>query len=673
VRCYRLYASKGTQLDAYMITFDDQLRLQVTNLATVQVGLYNRGENLLEGNLQRVELGPMSASGRFDLPCGANLRLRMDLEPIVLSADQSKQSLLAVCLKVTLTNAGSTCLSFDRFDVARLDLTTGFTARPIWTMQAAAVQWGQDFAFELPLEFSRQNFLGHLQDGEGGGIPLVYFWNKSQGIALMHIEPVPKEVYMPVTASNDRVSAALQLRQPVLLQPGESFSGPKTVISLHTGDFFAPLALYRELLAAQGLSAPEPVPACFEPSWCSWGYEFDVKPDELTGVLPVLGELGIRWLTLDDRWFDAYADWNPRKDTFPNGAEDMRHMNAEIHKAGSFSQIWWYPLCAEDGHGTWESHAYVVSQALKDHPDWVILNADGSVARNNRHLAMLCPALPAVQEYTAELARRFIYDWGFDGHKLDNIYTVPACHNPAHHHAYPEQSIEAMGTVYQLIFDITRQLRPDSVTQICPCGTPISLHLIPYTDQSVTADPTSSQQIRQRIKFYKALMGPKAAVSADHVELSDHGVDFASEIGTGGVPTTKFIWPDDQSALSRLKEVWSLTEERKAHWKRWLSIYNHERPSEGEYLNLYDLAFDVPEAHGIRKGDTLYYAFYTHALDEGFSGKLQLHGLEESKSYLVCDYANGREVSRIDGLQPFIHVHFTGALLLKVTEARFAG
>mgnify|MGYP002393047924 CR=1 FL=1 len=26
----------------------------------------------------------------------------------------------------------------------------------------------------------------------------------------------------------------------------------------------------------------------------------------MTGVLPVLPNLGIKWLTLDDRWFDAY-------------------------------------------------------------------------------------------------------------------------------------------------------------------------------------------------------------------------------------------------------------------------------------------------------------------------------------------------------------------------------
>lgn len=639
-----------------MIKLDAQLCIQIGNLASAQVGLYAGSQNLLSGTLTQVEVGDWSASGVYPLASGAILRLNLFLEPLAPDA---------VSVQATVTNAGSLPFHFDRFDAPRLDLAPGFSARPLWTMQGAAVHWGQDFAFELPSTFSRENFLGHVQDGEGGGIPLVYFWNKSQGIALMHIEPAPKDWYMPVEADEKGVSAALQLRQPVTLQPGESFSGLKTVISLHTGDFFAPLALYRELLAAQGVQAPEPVPANYEPAWCSWGYEFDVRPSEMTGVLPVLSELGIKWLTLDDRWFDAYADWNPRAETFPNGAEDMRRMNAEIHAAGGFSQIWWYPLCAEDGHGKWESHVYSVSQVLKEHPDWVILNSDGSVARNNRHLAMLCPALPEVQAHTAEMTRRFIADWGFDGHKLDNIYTVPACHNPAHRHAYPEQSTEAMGTAYKLIFDITRQLRPDSVTQICPCGTPLTFSLIPFTDQTVTADPTSSQQIRQRIKFYKALMGPNAAVFADHVELSDDGLDFASEIGAGGVPSTKFIWPDDGSVRARLQEVWNLPDKKKAVWRKWFGIYNRERLAEGEYLNLYDMAFDYPEAHAIRKDKGIYYAFYA----SHFRGQIEMRGLDEAKAYRVWDYVNSCDLGVVNGAAAWLDVEFNESLLVVAIPA----
>ncbi|HNB55123.1 MAG TPA: alpha-galactosidase, partial [Anaerolineales bacterium] len=427
----------------------------------------------------------------------------------------------------------------------------------------------------------------------------------------------------------------------------------------HHGDFFGPLALYRECLAEKGILAPEPVPANYEPAWCSWGYEFDVKPDEMIGVLPALHEMGIRWLTLDDRWFDAYGDWNPRGKTFPGGVANIRRMNEAIHAAGAFSQVWWYPLCAEDGHGRWESHRYGVSQLLKEHPDWVILNADGSVARNNRHLAMLCPALPEVQEYTRTLTTRFI-EWGFDGHKLDNIYPTPPCHNPAHHHACPEDATAAMADVYRIIFETTRALRPNSVTQICPCGTPLTHHLLPATDQTVTADPTSSAQIRQRLKFYKALTGPCAAVFADHVELSDGGTDFASGIGAGGVPSTKFIWPDDEGVKARLKEVWNLPPEKQAAWQKWFHLYNTHRPAEGEYLNLYDLAFDFPETHAIQKNGRMYYAFF---FAESFEGRVELRGLS-GREYRVTDYVNEKDLGVVRGEAATLDLAFEGALLL---------
>ena len=634
------------------------LRLVQDNqpLASLRSTIHRSGLDLLEGSLpQHVVMEDRSASGIFSLADGSVLRLSITVE--------TNDSEFAA-LKFIVANAGNKALAFDRFTAPLLHLDrTAFPSHDqLWTMQGAAVHWGQDFAFHLPTGFSRDNYLGHLQDSEGGGIPVTYFWNKSTGVALMHIEPAPKDWFMPVKAGKEGITAAFEQRGPINLQPGEEIESLRLVVSVHHGDFFAPLALYRNLLAKQGIRAPESVEADYEPGWCSWGYEFDVTPSEMTGVLPAVADLGIRWLTLDDRWFDRYGDWQPRRDTFPNGEEDMHRMNEVIHKAGAFSQIWWYPLCAEDGHGRWESHSYDHSRLLRDHPDWVILNQDGSVARNNRHIAMLCPALPEVKSHVRELTLRFIRDWSFDGHKLDNIYTIPPCHHPAHHHARPEESTEAMADVYRIIFETTRELRPNSVVQICPCGTPLTLHLIPYTDQTVTADPTSSAQIRQRIKFYKALMGTRAAVFADHVELSDAGEDFASEIGAGGVPSTKFIYTDDPKVRSRLKEVWDLPKEKRERWKKWFDIYNAHRPAEGEYLNLYDLVFDAPESHAIRKQERVYYAFFAGH----FNDLVELRGLED-RPYRVLDYVNKRDLGVVIGKDAHLNVSFDGALLLVAT------
>jgi alpha-galactosidase len=581
---------------------------------------------------------------------------------VALTIDQYEAWPDAFVLRWEFENCGESSLSWQR--LAAPQLTLGETFREgVWTLQGPAVAWGQDFAFRLPVDFQRQNNLGQNERGEGGGIPLIYVWNRSAGLALAHIEPYQALWYMPVESTPTEIHLALEDRRAGEIQPRQRLNSLRVLISLHRGDFYAPLALYREVLARQGIHAPAPNAEDFQAAWCSWGYEFDVRPEEVTGVLPVLEEMGIHWLTLDDRWFDAYGDWNPRSDTFPGGEAQVRAMVKTIHGAGALAQIWWYPLCAEDGTGSWESHTYGHSELIQNHPDWVILNADGSVARNNRGLAELCPALPDVRKHLAEMTRRFIQDWDFDGHKLDNIYTVAPCYNPAHHHSRPEESVEAFPEAYRLIFDLTRQLKPFSVTQICPCGTPLTHTLIPYTDQTVTADPLNSAQIRQRIKFYKALMGPRSAVFADHVELSDGGIDFASEIGTGGVPATKFVWPEVAAVRARLKEWWGLDEEKRALWATWMRIYSQHPLAQGEYLNHYDLAFDTPEVHVVRLGKRLYYGLFTSQANQKFAGVVDLRGLDAC-AYRIRDYVHEIDLGRLNGPTARLPVEFTGSLLI---------
>src|SRR5262249_19844999 len=236
----------------------------------------------------------------------------------------------------------------------------------------------------------------------------------------------------------------------------------------------------------------------------------------------------------------------------------------------------------------------------------------------------------------------------FDGSKLDNIYTVPACYNPAHHHKSPQDSVNAMGDVYKTIFQTARAIKPRSVTQACPCGTPPSLAWLPFIDQAVTADPVGAVQVRWRIKMYKALLGPESAVYGDHVELSamtragnswkEHGADFASTIGTGGVVGTKFVWPDSGP---KFKAV-NLTADKDATWKKWIGIYNQKMLSKGEFLDLYTYGYDFPEAYAIAKDGKMYYAFFADD-DKPWQGEVELRGLKAG-SYRVTNYADGQDL-----------------------------
>ncbi len=305
---------------------------------------------------------------------------------------------------------------------------------------------------------------------------------------------------------------------------------------------------------------------------------------------------------------------------------------------------------------------------MAEHPDWAILDEQGRQVRNNRHLAILCPAVPEVQAYMIDLTKRFIAEWGFDGHKLDNVYTVPPCYNLAHHHARPEESVEALSEVYCLIFETTRRLKPEGVTMISPCGSNPNVYLIPYADQPMMSDPLGSWQARQRIKILQALLGPGAAIFADHVELTDEEADFASLIGPGGVPGTKFVWPDDLQVWARVTEdYYLLTEEKQAQWKQWLGLYRELMLLQGEYLNLYDAIYNEPEGHVIAKNGRLYYAFYTDRVGQRYEGPIVLLGLDAGHHYRLRNYESGREYGTVRGPAAKLQAEFTSHVLLEAT------
>jgi alpha-galactosidase len=427
------------------------------------------------------------------------------------------------------------------------------------------------------------------------------------------------------------------------------------------------------VLQKEGWEIPKPSGEAYNVSWCGWGYEFNVTPGQMLGTIPKLKEFGIKWATLDDRWFNTYGDWDPRPDTFPGYT--IKTMTEDFHKQGILVQLWWLPLGVEDGQGKWESHKYIVSKVAQEHPEWLILDKDGKHARMTRDLATLCPAVPEVQAYYKKLTEKFIGEWGFDGSKLDNIYSVPMCYNPAHHHKSPQDSVNAMADVYKTIFQTSRALKPESVTQSCPCGTPPSLAWLPFIDQAVTADPVGAVQVRRRIKMYKALLGPESAVYGDHVELSsmdrignnwrEHGEDFASTIGAGGVVGTKFVWPDPGP---KFKAV-ALTQEKEEHWKKWIDIYNQKMLSKGTFRNLYVYGYDAPEGYAIEKDRSMYYAFFAPS-DALWKGEVELRGLAPG-AYRVRDYAEGKDlgaIAVIENATPKFKTEFKDHLLLEVVR-----
>lgn len=160
-----------------------------------------------------------------------------------------------------------------------------------------------------------------------------------------------------------------------------------------------------------------------------------------------------------------------------------------------------------------------------------------------------------------------------------------------------------------------------------------------------------------------AAMAPGLAYYADHVELSDGGLDFASQVGVGGVIGTKFTWPKPNPHATENGGS-LLTEEKEALLRKWVPIYKEKMLSKGTYLNLYNYGFDKPEAHVISKDDALYYAFYA---DEWDGKPIELRGLDASKTYTVTEYTADTPVTyEVKGDNPVIKPVFKGNYLIEV-------
>jgi alpha-galactosidase len=590
-------------------------------------------------------------------------------------------------LSSSYQNSGKRAVALDTVSLAdrRLDASLAdsqVAPYDMWSFHGASIRWGKDDVLPITKKFSQENPFGVPVETKGdlgqvgGGIPVVAFWTRSVGEAIGHIETVPLEVSIPVhTQADGRVYAALQLSPKTTLKPGDVYSTPRVFVAVYSGDYYEPLSMWSKMVDREGLSRPTNNDENYAVSWCGWGYEENVTAKQMLDTIPKLKELGIHWATLDDRWFNNYGDWQPRQDTFPG--DSLQKMVKEFHDQGIKVQLWWLPLGAENGRGVYGEHKYVLSEVVKEHPDWLVLDKGGKPALMARNLPTLCPAVPEVQAYYKRLTERFIKDWDFDGHKLDNIFSTPKCYNPKHHHKSPMDSVYAMADVYKTIFETTRALKPKSVTQSCPCGTPPSLAWFRYMDQAVTADPVGSVQVRRRIKMYKALLGPNAAVYGDHVELTrikslngneqDLGRDFASTLGTGGVLGTKFTSPDYGPKFKNVV----LTPDKEAHWKEWISIYNRMMLSKGTFRDLYVTGYDDPEGYAIEKDGKMYYAFYVSpqhpsgANSAGsWNGELELRGLGAGQ-YHVTDYVNGKDYGTVSGPVGRVHANFAENLLLE--------
>ncbi|MEC4591933.1 MULTISPECIES: glycoside hydrolase family 36 protein [Nitrospirillum] len=533
-------------------------------------------------------------------------------------------------------------------------LPPGDPAPAFWSYSGGTYADRRDWLQPVKAGFAQDNYLGMSSSDYGGGPPIADLWRREGGLAVGHLAPVPELVSLPVSEDKGGARLALTAERDVVLAPGGTFDTLETLLAVHAGDYFAALDAYRRIAADRGVRPPQPSAASFEPIWCAWGYERSCTPELIEATLPKAKELGLDWAVIDDGWQKAIGDWVVDPAKYPGREADFLKLVGSIRQGGLKPRLWYAPLAAAPG-----------SDLLHDHTDMLLLSKEGApqlVTWWNSFY--LCPAYEPTRAHTVALVRKFLGDWGFKGLKIDgqHLNGVAPCYNPAHNHARPEESVEALPGFFRAIYEAAMAIDKDNIVELCPCGTAYSVYDFPYVNQVPASDPESSWQVRLKGKTLKALMGPSAPFAGDHVELSDGGDDFASTVGIGGIVSTKFTWPVDPKP----KDSFLLTPEREAHWKKWIGLYRDKRLAEGLYRgDVYDIGFDKPEGHLVESGGRYYYAFYA----PHWSGPLTLRGLPAGGRFRVRDYVEERDLGLVPSAHPVLTVSFEKSLLLEVSPA----
>ncbi|MFC1619607.1 alpha-galactosidase [Candidatus Neomarinimicrobiota bacterium] len=501
------------------------------------------------------------------------------------------------------------------------------------------------------------------------GVPLTDIWAPEMGMAIASVEKRARIIEMPTKVDeNGYLNISLLEKPQKMLSPGDTYKALETAILVHTLDYATPLKTYADLMADRGIT-PKPCPDFgYDPFWCNWGYKRDWKLDHGVDRLEEFKALGIKSVTVDDGWFDNYGDWEVSLAKFPDGEGQFTEWVHRFHEKGLRAVIWWVPGIAGP-------------ETARKHPEWLVLDAEGNPVRSHwKDAYMLCPALPEVLEYHRDLTGKFITEYGFDGFKLDGIYVAPRCYNPMHNHHSPDDSYAAYEDIFREIYERVMDLKPkgDFVLGLCPCGAFASPYYLQWGNRPVTADPPlMTISTRHRVKAYKALLGATACVDNDfHERYNDY---FPVEVGCGGLITTKYT---------------VLSEYEYDQFYKWYNLYNQHRLSSGEYLQLYDVGYDVPETYAIRKGKSFYYTFLKRGINgpEGvpwfeqeieqrtdmlqsfermlsqlplWQGQVELRGLED-REYSAYDIESGEMLGSVRGPTGILGITFRDHLILRL-------
>ena len=162
-----------------------------------------------------------------------------------------------------------------------------------WSYQSASYESRPDWVLPVEPGYARGNDLGMNDSDYGGGTPVLDVWRPDVGLAIGHVELLPKLVALPLgRAKRGDATLALTMKRELALGPAQAMETIRTFVAVHRGDYFGTLRAYGAAMQAQGIRLPDAPEDAFDPIWCAWGYGRKFTPVQGFETLPVGKQLG---------------------------------------------------------------------------------------------------------------------------------------------------------------------------------------------------------------------------------------------------------------------------------------------------------------------------------------------------------------------------------------------
>ncbi len=512
-------------------------------------------------------------------------------------------------------------------------------------------------------DVSNPEFDGHWG---GGGTPITTVWGAEAAFTVAVVEANIQILAVPVeTQKNGLVRlSVIETNDLPRLEPRQSFTTVQSSISLHNGDFYDGVEVYGRMLRDLGLLIRQYNPVDYEAHWDSFGLEEragGLNPGDWGEVderLYIAKDLGLKWLAIDSGWDNGTGSCSPNSEIYANEAEFIDWI-ADLHAQGFKVSLWLDPGFGDE-------------KLLAKHPDWFIKNKDGSFFQDDWERFIMDPTVSEALDYVSDCVTKLVKPqaeggWGIDRFFLDGAFLVPPDYS--NRHDSPHDTEREGDAFYRVSYIAARAIVPDFPLEFCPCGGVITVWIAPYFSMVSSSDPDvlAYRPHEVRTKLYKALLGPDAAVNGDHIEGAGEDLNldmnymFPLILGLGDIYQS-YYWEtqwrkNDPLGVGDLEL-----------YKTWFGLYDELRLSQGNYLNLYDLAYDKPGSHAISKDGSIYYLF-APPYGESFNGEIEIRGLESGKIYDVLDYENDIAWGEISKETAIFNVRISAndPLLLKVT------